>query len=166
VLGLAVGHSVNASPPAEDVTPSRWPTAIPIIVVVCLVASIPFRVASARAHGEYEHLAIGVSPLWQTAADGVRYRSAVVAASIFVPGETGYRFRVRALSNTPERLELRLGSRVADIVELAPDRWTDIAMRPRNDRGDTKFTRLDLRIVGGDQRPVTIWITKVEPLER
>ena len=83
-----------------------------------------------------------------------------------VPGETGYRFRVRALSKSPERLELRLGSRVADIIELAPDRWTDIAMRPRNDRADVKFAKLDLRILGDDQRPVTIWITKVEPLER
>ena len=96
----------------------------------------------------------------------MRYRSAEASASIFVPGQTGYRFKVRALSKTPERLELRLGSRVADIIELAPDRWTDIAMRPRNDRGDTKFAKLDLRILGDDQRAVVIWISKVEPLER
>ena len=73
---------------------------------------------------------------------------------------------MRALSKTPERLELRLGSRVADIIELAPDRWTDIAMQPKNDRADMKFAKLDLRILGDDRRPVTIWITKVEPLER
>ena len=39
-------------------------------------------------------------------------------------------------------------------------------MRPRNDRADVKFAKLDLRVLGDDQRPVTIWITKVEPLER
>ncbi len=142
------------------------PGPLPPLRVLCLAALVPFRVASARAHAEFEHLAIGVSPLWETSSDGVRYRSAAAGASIFVPGQTGYRFKVRALSKTPERLELRLGSRVADIIELAPDRWNDIAMRPRNDRGDTKFTKLDLRILGDDQRPVTIWITKVEPLER
>ena len=167
VLGLAVGHSLHADPPdPADDRHLRWPRAIAVIAVLCLAALVPFRVASARAHAEFEHLAIGVSPLWETSSDGVRYRSAAAGASIFVPGQTGYRFKVRALSKTPERLELRLGSRVADIIELAPDRWTDIAMRPRNDRGDTKFTKLDLRILGDDQRPVTIWITKVEPLER
>jgi O-antigen ligase len=165
VLGLAVGHSLHASPTPNE-GQSRRVTATATIFVVCLAASVPFRVASATARGEFEHLAIGVSPLWQTAPDGVRYRSAVAGASIFVPGETGYRFRVRALSKTPERLELRLGGRVADIVELAPDRWNEIAMRPRNDRADTKFKKLDLRILSDDPRPVTIWITKVEPLER
>ena len=89
----------------------------------------------------------------------------VTSASIFVPGETGYRFRVRALSKSPEARAAawQPGRR---IIELAPDRWTDIAMRPRNDRADVKFAKLDLRILGDDQRPVTIWITKVEPLER
>jgi hypothetical protein len=81
-----------------------------------------------------------------------------------VPGETGFRFRVRALSTTPERLELRLGGRTANIVRLLPDRWTEVAMPARNNRTDSRFTKMDLRVLDADQRAVTIWISKVEPV--
>lgn len=168
VLGMAVG---NASHPHADALHrgshvQTWLTRTAAIVIACLVISIPFRVASAKAHADFEHLGIGLSPHWETSDDGVRYRSAVTSASLFVPGETGFRFRVRAFSSTSERLELRLGGRIVDVVPLVPDRWTDIAMPARSDRGDTRFTKLELRIVDAGQRAVTIWITKVEQLAR
>ncbi|MEP6594119.1 MAG: hypothetical protein ABJC51_10525, partial [Acidobacteriota bacterium] len=131
-----------------------------------LIASLPFRTTSARAQADLEHLGIGLSTHWETADGGVRYRSAVNAASIFVPAETGFRFQVRALSGRSERLELRLGGRLADIVALLPDRWTTIAMPARSDRSETRYTTIDLRLVDAGGRSVTLWISKVEPLGR
>jgi hypothetical protein len=47
-----------------------------------------------------------------------------------------------------------------------PNRWTDITIPARSERADTRFTRLDLRVLGAEQRRVTIWISKVEELRR
>jgi O-antigen ligase len=163
VLGMAVGHASAAQALPDSRTPiARSLTRAAAILIAGLAISIPFRVVSAKAHADFEHLGIGVSQHWETAADGVRYRSAVTEASLFVPGEAGFRFRVRALSTTPERLELSLGGRTANIVRLLPDRWTEVAMPARNNRTDSRFTKMDLRVLDADQRAVTIWISKVE----
>jgi O-antigen ligase len=170
VLGMAAGHASHAYAPAHALERgtklAAWLKRIAVLMIACLIVSIPFRIASAKAHADFEHLGIGLSPRWETSDDGVRYRSAETSASLFVPGETGFRFRVRAFSSTSERLELRLGGRLVDIVPLVPDRWTDIAMPARSAREDTRFTKLDLRILDAEQRAVTIWISKVEQVGR
>ena len=163
VLGLAAGYaSLTTSRKTMATALPRWPSRTALIVIACLVISIPIRAASARAHADLEHLGIGLSQRWETAEDGTRFRSAVTDASIFVPAGTGFRFRVR--TETPERLELKLGGRLADVVTLVPSRWTDISIPARSEHGDARFTRLDLQVVGAEQRPVTIWISKVEQL--
>ncbi len=162
LLGTAAGPAVIV----VSSTPSRarWSRQAILAAAVVLAVSWPFRAISARAQADSEHLGIGLSPHWETADDGVRYRSAVNAASIFVPAETGFRFQVRALSPMTERLELRLGGRLADIVALPPGRWTTVTMAPRNDRTESRYTVVEVRLVEPDARTVTLWIAKVEPL--
>ena len=165
VLGLAAGYaSLTTSRETIASAFPTWPGRAALVVIACLAISIPIRAASARAHADLEHLGIGLSQHWETAEDGVRFRSAVNSASLFVPAGTGFRFKIR--SETPERLELKLGGRLADVVPLVPNRWTDVAIPARSERADSRFTRLDLQILGAEQRPVTIWISKVEPLGR
>ncbi len=165
VLGIAAGYaSLTTSPGTNAPAFPSWPRRAAWIVIACLAISIPMRAASARAHADLEHVGIGLSRHWETAEDGVRFRSAVTDASLFVPAGTGFRFSVR--TETPERLEMKLGGRLADVVPLVPNRWTDVVIRARSERTDTRFTRLDLRVLGAEQRPVTIWISKVEELRR
>jgi hypothetical protein len=168
VLGIGVGHgSRSAAPkPAAAAASIEWQHRVAVVVLAAIIVSIPPRMISAKAQADFEHLGIGLSPQWETAEDGVKYRSAVSRASVFVPSDTAFRFRVRSLSKNPERLELTLAGRLADVVLLAPDRWTDVAVPARSSRPDTRFAQMDLRILDADQRPVTLWITKVEQLAR
>jgi O-antigen ligase len=164
LLGATAGHAYIARN-ASVLTARTWATSAVAIAAMCLIISLPPRSATARAEADFEHLGIGLS-VWQTSADNVRYRSAVNSATLFVPGEKGFRFRVRTLSPAPERLELRLGDRVVDVVLLAPNQWNDVAMPPRSDTSDTRYTTLHLRIVADPSQAVTLWITKIEALER
>ncbi len=133
---------------------------------ILLLASVPFRSLAARAQADFEHLGIGLSEHWESSPDGVRYKSAVNAATIFVPAETGFRFQLQAASATPERVELRLGGRLANVVTLLPERWTPVTMPARSERPDARYTRMDVRLIDDRGRAVTLWISKVEPLGR
>jgi O-antigen ligase len=164
LLGVVAGTGVADVPDRASTTRARWLTPALAAVAVLLLASLPFRAGSARARADLDHFGIGLSQHWETAADGVRYRSATGEASLFVPGETGFRLKVRAISKEPERLELRIGGRLADIVPLMPDRWTEIAMPRRNDRATTRFVKMDLRVLDPAERGVTMWVSKVEQL--
>ena len=143
---------------------SMWSSRIAVAAAACLMLSVPMRAASEAASANFEHVGIGLSAAWETAPDGTRYRSGTTAASVFVPGEKGFRFKVRSLTTTTERLELRLGGRVVDVVLLAPNHWNDVSMPPRTDRAEARFIRLDMRVLGDDGRDVTIWVTKVQEL--
>ncbi len=166
LLGTTAGTAfIGTAAGAVVATPALHGGA-PIAAALVLVISMPFRSASARAQADFDHYGIGVSRHWQTADDGIRYRSGLTEASIFVPRDRGSRFRVRTLSDANERLELTLGGRLADIVQLPPGRWTDVTLPVRSVSADARFVKLDLRILDADHRAVTLWITKVEPLPR
>ncbi len=161
VLGLATGLGLSRAAPAPL---PLWLKGLAALVVVSLVGSIPWQVAAAKAHADFEHLGIGVSEHWETSDDGVRYRGATTTAALFVPGETAFRFSVQQWSAQVERLELRLDGRVADIVTLPPRQWVDVTIQARSIRPDARFSRLDLRILDAGERAVTIRISKVQPL--
>lgn len=162
LLGTMVGAVVPVAT-AETVAPSggRRASQLLVLAAAMVLATIPARAAVSRAQANLEHLGIGLS-VWQTAGDGTRYRSAVDGATLFVPAETGFHFRIRTLERTPQRVELRLAGRLADVVVLAPNVWNEIAMPPRRDRAESRYTSLDLRVLREKAGPVEIWITKVE----
>jgi O-antigen ligase len=166
VLGMAAGHARPSNVPPVDGTWMRWLRPAAIVVLAGLIVSIPFRIASAKARADFEHLGIGLSTHWETSPDGTRYRSAGDSAVLFVPAGSGFRFHVRTLSGVPERLELRLRGRVANVVPLLPNEWTLIAVPAASTRKDSRFIRMELRVLDATGRQVTLWITKVEQLER
>lgn len=108
-----------------------------------------------------EHVAINVSPLFQSAPDGTRYREAKEWAALFVP--TGaFRVDINVRSENPVRLEVRLAGRVANVVTVAPGTWFHLNLPARTERATSRFTRLDLRLL--DASETVMWITKVQPL--
>ena len=156
VLGVAAGSASVAAP-----TPRRhvW------IVAACCAAillTIPPRVRATMRDADLEHVAIGLSPAFETASDGTRYREGEGRATLFVP-QGGFRLAVNPRSDRPVRVELRLDGRVADIVVLVPGQWNDLKIPARTERSAARYSRLDLRLV--DDPSTIMWITKVEPLE-
>jgi hypothetical protein len=52
--------------------------------------------------------------------------------------------------------------RVANVLVLTPDRWTDIVVPARTVQTDARFRRMDLRTPSDDR--AVIWLTKDEPV--
>jgi hypothetical protein len=115
----------------------------------------------AAAEGaELEHIGIGVS-MWQQAPDGIRYREARGAATLFVPAGA-FKFSVNPRSSGPVTLEIAIEGRVVNVVTLAPQRWNDISVPPRTVTSSSRYLPMDLRTTSDP--PAVLWLSKVEPL--
>ena len=77
-----------------------------------------------------------------------RYRTAVGRATLFVPTATGFKLKVKPLTDHPVDLELRLDGRIADRRQLLPGGWTEIRMPARTRRAQGHFAPLELRVYG------------------
>ena len=155
-LGALAGASASAGPAGGR---QRWWAGIACIL---LFATLPWRMQAMLRGADFEHVGIGVSALFRTAPDGVRYRDAQGHATLFVP-VGAFKFSVNPRSTTPVRLELRLDHRIADVVMLAPNVWTDVSLPARTERAASRYAQLDLRVVDNDE--TIIWITKVQPIQ-
>jgi hypothetical protein len=111
---------------------------------------------------ELEHVGIGVSPLWMFSPDGIRCRSAVGHATLYVPTSSAFELSVNPRTDRPVHLEIRLEGRLANIVSLAPDSWNDLHLPARHRAERSHYSPLELRIEEGDQ--IEMWITKVHPI--
>jgi hypothetical protein len=165
LLGVMAGAGIAAAPPGIQVrdAPARISRLL-LCAAAVLIVSIPVRVAAQRGRADLEHQGIGLST-WATSDDNVRYRAAVDKATLFVPSDTGFLFRIRTLAQAPVRLEVRLDGRIADLLWLAPGHWNGVAFPARTEQRSARFSQLELRVVGADV-PVTLLITKVEALGR
>lgn len=129
--------------------------------LLAIVATVPWRMRALEGDANLEHVAINMSPLFQSAPDGTRYREAKEWAALFVP--TGaFRVDINVRSENPVRLEVRLAGRVANVVTVAPGTWFHLSLPARTERATSRFTRLDLRLL--DASETVMWITKVQPL--
>ena len=127
----------------------RWTRFGVAAALIVLLATLPARARALKSDVELEHLGFGVSP-WQTTGDVERYRTAVNTATLFVPSDTGFRFRLKPLTDAPVRLE------------LMPNEWTMVTMPERTQRPQARSARLDLRLLTAPDREVTMRIGKVE----
>jgi O-antigen ligase len=155
VLGAAAG---SASVPARGSARGTW------IVLACslaILATVPWRMRAMAQDADLEHIGIGLSA-WQMSTDGWRYREGEGHATLFVPSG-GFKLEVNPRVDHDVRLELRLDGRVANVLELVPRQWNDIAMPARSGPSRARYSRLDLRLVGEPQ--ATMWITKVQAIE-
>ena len=151
----------HARPPAEsrrDLRGACGRAAAPAAIAL----TTPLRVSTVTDDAELEHVGIGVSPFWQFSPDGIRFRSVMGRATIYVPTASAFEFRVYPRTDRPIRLEIRLEGRLADIVSLAPGRWNDLRLPARNRSERSRYSPLDLRVQDGDR--IEIWVTKVRPL--
>lgn len=166
LLGVTAGAGIATAPAFHQKSdfPSRTPHLL-VLAAAVLIVSVPVRAVAHRGRADLEHRGIGLST-WITSEDGTRYRSAVDEATLFVPSDTGFRFRIRTLAHLPVRLEARLDGRVADVMWLAPGQWNDVAFSARSDRNTSRFSQLTLRVISDAGVPVTLFITKVEALGR
>jgi O-antigen ligase len=156
LFGAATGAATAPGRPN-----ARLRSLVPI-GLIAIALTLPWRLRATTEDANFEHVGIGVSPIWRLSPDGIRYREAPgPATTVFVP-TGGILVSVYPLTDRPVRLELKLGGRIADVVTLAPRRWNDLRLSGRNEATNARFTTLDLRVLDGDQ--TALWITKVQPL--
>ena len=133
--------------------------------MLAIAASVPVRADRQKADFNLEHRGVGLST-WHDAIDGVRYRLAGPASSVFLPAEAQMVVvPLRAAGTVSNlRLELKLDGRPADIVTIPSDRWHYLRLALPKDRNAPRFRRLDLQVAGappGDES--VLMIGKVEP---
>ena len=161
VAGAVAGGVTAIQQPLNPVR--RWPMVLTVALVV-IALTVPARMRAVARETDFEHVGIGVSP-WTDADDTDRYRTATDTATLFVPADSGFRFGVKPLTDREIPLELRLNGRVADVVALAPNQWNQIVIPPRSQRPESRYRRMDLRLVAPPDRSITIRMTKVQPIE-
>jgi hypothetical protein len=144
-LGLARSAAVV---PALAVHPPFARAVVPAVAAVCLLVSLPARIAGARNALDLTGEGIGLSA-WRTEPeDGRRYRVAAGRAAIYVDGRAG-RLRVPLRASGPHTpaidIVLSLEGRPAGRVLVEAEQWTEFAMLlPAPRPGRPRFLRLDL----------------------
>jgi O-antigen ligase len=158
LLGAAAGHAASAHN-ARAMSPRvRHLLALAIIAVVL---SVPFRARMHANASNFEHVGIGVSG-WQTSEDGVRYRWMDERATLYIPTDArGLQIKLRPEAPAAQ-VELRLDDRLANVIQLSGDRFTDVRLPLPGRRPDARFMRLELRVTSGGSR--RMMVGRVEPL--
>ncbi len=154
--GVEEGHGVHG----RHAAPTAGRVAV-ALALLGIVATMPWRMKALESDANLEHVGINVSPLFQTAPDGTRYREARGWAALFVP-VGAFKVSINVRGGRAERLEARLDGRLANEVVLEPDTWFDLMMTARTARATSLFVRLDLKLL--DAGETVMWITKVQPL--
>jgi O-Antigen ligase len=157
-LGAAAGNAESGRTPAA----SAWPRSLTALAAAAIILAAPLHARAVIDDAELEHLGFGWSEHWMLSPDGIRYRAASGRGVVFVPSDSPITFSVNPRADRPVRLEVRLSNRVADVITLAPDRWTDVTLPKRPDQ-KARFIPMDLRVLDRDQ--TEIWLTKVRPIE-
>jgi O-antigen ligase len=135
-------------------------TILATAALLLVVVTAPLRVGAAGRDANLEHVGIDVSG-WRLSPDGIRYREATGAATLFVP-PGAFKFSVSLRGTTATPLEISIEGRTANVRVLVPGTWTDIVVPARNVASDNRFRRMELRTI--DDRHTVFWITKDEPV--
>jgi O-antigen ligase len=157
---ILLGAAAGAGAPRDGW--SRWRSIVTVAAVVAIIALLPSRMKAEMKVADLEHVGIGVSD-WDQRDESERYRTATNRATLFVPTATGFKLKVKPLTDHPVDLELRLDGRIADRRQLLPGDWTEIRMPARTRRAQGQYAPLELRVYDPGATAVTIRMTKVEP---
>ena len=162
LLGTVAGWGASLESPRDPVRVPAW--VVPAALILIAV-SVPVRADRQKADFNLEHRGVGLSA-WHDAVDGVRYRLAGPASSVFLPADAQMVILpLRATGMTTEvTLELKLDGRAADIVIVRSDRWHFLRLTLPRERDAPRFRRLDLQV--GNPPPGdgnVLMIGKVEP---
>jgi O-antigen ligase len=146
-LGVVTGWGAASVPPTEPVAAQRlnWLVAASLAI---LAIALPLRARTQIADSNMEHVGIGLSA-WERTGDGDRYRRMLGrSGAVFIPGSVGsVTVPLRAPTGTSTEVELRLDGRLADVMRVEGDRWTNkLVVLPS--RGGPRYRKLELTIVG------------------
>ena len=158
LLAGAAGGAALADRP--DLPRGRRSTIVAATALALITITLPLRMRAAAREANLDHVGIGVSA-WHLSPDGIRYREAVGYATLFVP-TAAYKFSVRLRADAASPLEVSLDGRVANVLVLTPDRWTDVVVPARTVATEARFRRMDLRTPSDDR--TVLWLTKDEPV--
>ena len=120
VMGSLIGYCVGRT---ASSTPRR---AVLGAAVTALLISVPFRGAAAVRGADLENIGYGVS-LWQTAPDGVKYRVASSAGTIYVAGDRASAdipLRTSGPSDSVSMVTLTVAGRMSDRIPVTGGGWT------------------------------------------
>jgi hypothetical protein len=162
LLGTVAGWGASLESPRDSVRVHAW--VVPAALILIAV-SIPVRADRQKADFNLEHRGVGLSA-WHDAVDGVRYRLAGAASSVFLPADAQMVvLPLRATGMTMEvTLELRLDGRPADVVIVPSDRWHYLRLALPRDRDAPRFRRLDFQVANPPPgNGNVLMIGKVEP---
>jgi hypothetical protein len=146
LLGAVCGWGAAVAP--RPLMPyARW---IVAVLALASMVTIGVRVERTRDDFDLEHRGLGLSA-WQAALDGVRYRFAGSASSVFVPGDAHVIIvPLRAVKADGDlKVELRLDDHPGDVVNVPFDRWNLLRLVLPSDRRGARFRRLDLHVANG-----------------
>ena len=120
VTGCLAGYSVSPT------TPSAWHRAALTATAAALLISVPFRSAAAIRGAEFENIGYGVS-LWQTDPDGVKYRIAASAGTIYVAADESTTDIPLRASGPPDSMGIvtvTVAGRMGDRIRVTGGGWT------------------------------------------
>ena len=149
---LALGLARAAVAPAQPHSRIRLVAAIPAIVAIVMVVTLPGRVAASRRTINLDGFGIGVSRWQRDARVDIRYRTAGASSAIYVDGRPGrlrLPLRVTRAGRVTTHVDLWLDGRPAGRLALPSDVWTDVSMLlPTPSIDSPRFRRLDFRWTG------------------
>jgi len=135
------------------------------VASITIALSVPVRARQDVAASNLEHAGIGLS-IWHHGDDGVRYRLAGAAATVFIPANARMvTVPLRAAGTTDlSQVELRLDGRLANVTAVPHDRWLNLKLVLPGSTDGLRFRRLDLQVLEARSVPMPILrIGKVEP---
>lgn len=149
-LGIVAGWGFAVRPPPDRPAARGIPRLVTWTAVVAVLATLPVRARQQIADTDMEHVGIGVSA-WKHDDDaGRRYREAGTSCTVFVPGEAGsVTLPLRAARDGDVlEVELRMDRRVANVVRVGSESWTDLlVVLPRH--SDARYLPVELRVAAG-----------------
>ena len=134
--------------------PARWRNGL-VVVAVVLSVTAPIRADWIIRRASFEHIGVGVS-LWQPALDGLRYREAGRAFSLYLPADGSFvtlPMRRAPGAADPLLLSVSVRGRMAAEERIEGDGWRLVQLRlPREHR---RFELVDFLVEGPANGPGT-----------
>ena len=158
MAGIAAGHAAGKDSHGVRGTGK----ALLAVALIAVVATVPWRMRALERDANLEHVGINLSPVFQMAPDGTRYKEAPGWARLFVPAGA-FKVSINVRGDRPAQLEARLDGRVANVQTVVPGTWFDLTIPARTERATSRFVPLDLRLLGAGE--TVMWITKVQTLQ-
>jgi hypothetical protein len=164
-LGTVAGLGASAVPPPA--TRRVMPAHLVAVLGLLLAITVPVRARYQIGDTNLEHVGIGLSG-WHRTSENQAYRNAGIDCSLFVPADAStMNLPLRAAVDAAiVEVEMRMDGRLANVVRIAGDRWTNVRVIMPDAGRAPRFRRVDLHVAGDPPRStagVVLLVGKVVP---